>query len=61
VRERIFGPFFTTKGPGRGTGLGLDTARRIVEERHRGTLAVESAPGEGTTFRVWLPVENAAR
>jgi signal transduction histidine kinase len=61
VRERIFDPFFTTKGAGRGTGLGLDTARRIVEERHRGTLAVESAPGEGTTFRVWLPVENAAR
>jgi signal transduction histidine kinase len=61
VRERIFDPFFTTKPAGSGTGLGLDTARRIVEERHRGTLAVESEPGRGTTFRVWLPVENAAR
>jgi signal transduction histidine kinase len=60
VRDRIFDPFFTTKGVGAGTGLGLDTARRIVEERHRGTLGVESGPG-GTTFRVWLPVANTAR
>jgi signal transduction histidine kinase len=61
VRARIFDAFFTTKGAGRGTGLGLDTARRIVEERHRGTLVVESAPGKGTTFRASLPVENTAR
>jgi signal transduction histidine kinase len=61
VRERIFDPFFTTKPAGSGTGLGLDTARRIVEERHRGTLTVDSEPGKGTTFRVWLPVENTAR
>jgi signal transduction histidine kinase len=62
VRERIFDPFFTTKAAGAGTGLGLDTARRIVEERHRGTLAVEPGPGgRGTTFNVWLPVEDTAR
>jgi signal transduction histidine kinase len=61
VRDRLFEPFFTTKPAGSGTGLGLDTARRIVEERHRGTLAMESEPGKGTTFRVWLPVTNTAR
>jgi signal transduction histidine kinase len=60
VRDRIFEPFFTTKGVGSGTGLGLDTARRIVEERHRGTLSVDSAPGR-TVFHVWLPIEATAR
>jgi len=52
--ERIFDPFFTTKDVGQGTGLGLATARRIVAERHDGSLTVESAPGR-TTFRVRLP------
>jgi signal transduction histidine kinase len=60
VRERIFDPFFTTKSVGNGSGLGLDTARRIVEERHRGSLGVESEPG-ATAFRVRLPFEATAR
>ena len=60
VLENIFDPFFTTKGVGNGTGLGLDTARRIVEERHRGSLGVESRPG-ATSFRVRLPLEATAR
>lgn len=60
VLERIFDPFFTTKGVGNGTGLGLETARRIVEERHRGTLGVESRPG-ATAFQVRLPLEATAR
>jgi signal transduction histidine kinase len=60
VLERIFDPFFTTKSVGDGSGLGLDTARRIIEERHRGSLGVESEPG-ATTFRVRLPFEATVR
>ncbi len=56
VQERIFDPFFTTKEVGRGTGLGLDTARRIVADRHRGSLTLVSDPGR-TVFRVRLPMD----
>ena len=55
VRDRVFDPFFTTKAVGRGTGLGLDTARRTVVERHRGSLALDSGPGR-TVFAVRLPL-----
>ena len=54
VQRRIFEPFYTTKAVGAGTGLGLDTARRIVLERHDGDLTLASRPGE-TTFTVRLP------
>jgi signal transduction histidine kinase len=56
VRSRVFDPFFTTKAPGSGTGMGLDTARRIVEQRHRGSLTFDTGDG-GTVFHVWLPLE----
>ena len=56
VAERVFDPFFTTKEVGRGTGQGLAIARRIVVERHGGTLTFETEPGVGTTFHVRLPV-----
>jgi signal transduction histidine kinase len=56
---RIFDPFFTTKDVGQGTGLGLATARRIVVERHDGSLTLDSRPGR-TVFRVRLPFSQKA-
>ena len=54
VRARCFDPFYTTKPPGEGTGLGLSMVHQIVTS-YGGHIDVESAPAEGTTVRVWLP------
>ncbi|MEM1057411.1 MAG: ATP-binding protein [Bacteroidota bacterium] len=55
TRHRIFEPFYTTKPPGEGTGLGLDVVQRIVAQ-HEGSIDVQSQPGE-TTFTVCLPID----
>lgn len=57
--DRIYDPFFTTKGSGRGTGLGLSVTYGIIKD-HKGTLTVNSHPGEGSTFSVHLPAWNEA-
>jgi signal transduction histidine kinase len=57
---RIFDPFFTTKPAGEGNGLGLSVARNIVTD-HGGQIEVQSAAGEGTTFRIRLPIPSKSR
>ena len=56
--DKVYDPFFTTKGIGKGTGLGLSVSYGIIQE-HRGTIAVESDPDTGTTFRITLPSTSA--
>jgi GAF domain-containing protein len=55
VREKIFNPFFTTKPPGEGTGLGLSLSYDIVVKQHAGSIEVDTRPGEFTEFRIILP------
>lgn len=55
---KIYDPFYTTKGVGRGTGLGLAVSYGIVQE-HSGQISVDSTPGRGTTFRITIPTANS--
>ncbi len=54
-RERIFRPFFSTKEPHKGMGIGLSITKEIVEKYFQGTIAVKTTPGRGTTFTVTFP------
>lgn len=54
IQSRVFGPFFTTKPPGSGQGLGLTTSQNVVVDKHRGTLGFDSESGK-TVFAVVLP------
>ncbi|MDH5570194.1 MAG: PAS domain-containing protein [Gammaproteobacteria bacterium] len=56
--SKIFDPFYTTKPVGQGTGLGLSLSYSIIQ-KHNGKITVESNPGEGTCFHIWLPIEQA--
>jgi signal transduction histidine kinase len=56
IRHKIFDLFFTTKEPGKGTGQGLAISHSVVVEKHKGTIALESREGKGTTFIVSLPL-----
>ncbi len=58
VQQRLFDPFFTTKPVGKGTGLGLSISYQVITETHRGQLSCTSAPGEGATFELEIPVRS---
>jgi GAF domain-containing protein len=55
VKDKMFNPFFTTKPPGEGTGLGLSLSHDIIVKQHAGSIEVDTAPGQFTEFRVILP------
>jgi signal transduction histidine kinase len=58
IKERIFDPFFTTKEVGKGTGQGLAIAHNIIINNHKGSISVDSTFGIGTTFKIYIPVNE---
>ncbi|MFZ0620989.1 MAG: GAF domain-containing protein [Pseudolabrys sp.] len=60
VKERMFNPFFTTKPAGEGTGLGLSISHDIIVKQHRGSIEVDTQPGEFTEFKIILPRSAAS-
>ena len=58
AHERVFEPFFTTKPVNCGTGLGMSVSYFIITENHNGQISVRTAPGEGTTFIINLPLKR---
>ncbi|MDR3631394.1 MAG: response regulator [Desulfocapsaceae bacterium] len=59
IQDRVFDPFFTTKARGKGTGQGLAIARRVVVDRHQGTLCFQTEKNKGTTFIIEIPAASA--
>lgn len=60
MQPQIFEPFFTTKEVGKGTGQGLAIVHTVVVNLHGGSIDFTTAPGEGTTFRILLPLHPPA-
>ncbi|MDJ0518648.1 MAG: HAMP domain-containing sensor histidine kinase [Trichodesmium sp. MO_231.B1] len=58
VQKKLFDPFFTTKPKGKGTGLGLSISYQIIVEKHHGNIICCSALGEGTTFKIKIPIKQ---
>ncbi len=58
IQSHIFNPFFTTKAIGKGTGLGMSISHQIITEKHQGSLAFVSQPGQGTEFRIQIPLRQ---
>ena len=58
IQSKIFTPFFTTKTPGKGSGRGLAMVRKVIQEKHGGTITFQSKSGEGTTFMIRLPMSK---
>jgi two-component system, NtrC family, sensor kinase len=59
VQQKLFDPFFTTKPVGQGTGLGLAISYKIIVEKHHGVLNCQSTPGQGSAFRIQIPIEQS--
>lgn len=57
MRDRLCDPFFTTKPIGKGTGLGLSISYQVIVENHQGIFTIDSEPGQGAKFTIWLPQE----
>lgn len=58
IQSKVFDPFFTTKAVGKGTGQGLALAHAVIVQKHKGTIHLESEPGQGTTFVIQLPLSS---
>lgn len=58
VKKKLYTPFFTTKPIGEGTGLGLSITKSIIEQKHNGTIEMESCPGEYTRFTISIPIQQ---